>query len=74
MALADAIDAAQWLRANTARKRGGLSPSSLTNLALSGKIRTLALPGTAVRFHAADCDAVRRELAAVPGVPAAAGA
>ena len=31
--------------------------------ALAGRIRTLALPGSSVRFHAGDCDKIRRELA-----------
>ena len=63
MAIADAIDQALWLRGTVARKRSGLSPSSLNNLALAGRIRVLALPGSAVRYHGGDCDAIRRVLA-----------
>ena len=66
MALADAIDAAQWLRANTARSRSGLSPTSLNHLALAGRIRVLALPGLPIRYHAGDCDSIRSELAGEP--------
>ncbi len=63
MAHADAIDAAQWIRANHARERSGLSRANLTAFALSGRIRTLAVPGVPIRFNAEDCDAIRRELA-----------
>ncbi len=74
MANADAIDTSQWLRANSARSRSGLSPSSLTHLALAGRIRVLALPGLPIRFRAEDCDMVRRELSGEPAVRPAAGA
>jgi hypothetical protein len=74
MANADAIDRALWLRANTARTRSGLSPSSLTHLALAGRIRVLALPGLPIRYHGDDCDAIRRELAGEPAGRPAAGA
>jgi hypothetical protein len=58
-----AIDASVWLRRNTALRTFGLTGTALTNLALSGKVRTLALPGVAVRYRAGDLEAIRRELA-----------
>jgi hypothetical protein len=74
MAVLDSIDAAQWLRANSARTRSGLSPTSLNHLALAGRIRVLALPGLPIRYHGDDCDAIRRELAGEPAGRPAAGA
>jgi len=75
MATADALDAALWLRARPARKRSGLSPTTLSSLAAAGRIRTLALPGVSIRFHAGDCDTIRRELVGEPAeAPATASA
>jgi hypothetical protein len=44
----------EWLRANTAAKRFNIPASRLARLALSGAIRTRAVPGSTPRFHAAD--------------------
>ena len=66
MATPDAIDQNLWIRGVHARKRSGLSQTSLVNLSLAGKIRTLALPGLSVRYRGEDCDLIRRELAKVP--------
>ncbi len=63
MATRDTIDAALWIRTIRARERTGLSHANLTAFALAGRIRTLAMPGMPIRFHAGDCDSIRAELA-----------
>ncbi len=46
-----------WLTGRQARLRGGgLTPTALLKLAAIGRVKTLALPGEAIKYAAADID------------------
>jgi hypothetical protein len=48
----------EWVRANTARTRFGISLNRLARLALAGEVRAITPPGTTPRYALADLERV----------------
>jgi hypothetical protein len=48
----------EWIRANTAVRRFGISAARLSRLALAGEVRTIVEPGSTPRFAASDVERI----------------
>jgi hypothetical protein len=48
------ISGQEWLTGREARLRTGLTPTQLFKLVAIGTVRVLALPGSALKYHAND--------------------
>jgi hypothetical protein len=60
--------ASDWVSCREAQRIGGFSRSDVHRLSMAGRLRTRALPGETVKFHAGDI----RRLAAERQQPTAA--
>lgn len=71
MAVSDLVAGDVWTSGAEARRRSGLSRTILASMCIAGRIRTMSLPGLAIRYHGADCDKLRLELAKEPAAVSA---
>lgn len=60
-----AFDPNAWLSGRQARTTASITPARLWQLVAAGQVKTIALPGVAVKFNREDVERVAAELAAV---------